>query len=222
MVEFEHAGFSYKATEVLRDISFSVKEGAFCVIYGRSGAGKTTLLRLCRGEIGPDVGEVRVLGRPVLVRDRGAVAGLRRRIGFIGHRNRFLEHLTLAENLAVPLIASGERPDGRGEDLAALLAWVGLEDHAAAYPAHLSPVEARRAALARAVISSPELIIADEPVGGLSGEAAFDIMSLILDLHAMGTTVLLASNDSDLVEHLLAIRPMQVGHLEGGRLEMAT
>ncbi len=219
MVEFEHAGFSYGATEVLRDVTFSVDEGAFCVVYGRPGAGKTTLLRLCRGEIASEAGEVRVLGRTVRARDRKAVAALRRRIGFIGRHNRFLDHLTLAENLAVPLIADGGRPEARGEDLAALLTWVGLEGRATAYPPGLSPVEARRAALARAVINSPELILADEPAGGLAGKAALDLVSLILDLHAMGTTVLLTSSDSDVVEHLIATRPMQVGHLEGGRLE---
>lgn len=222
LVEFEHAGFSYGGTEVLRDVTFSVQEGAFCVVFGRPGAGKSTLLRLCRAEVAPDCGMVRVLGWPVQIRDRRGVSRLRQRIGLIRRDNRFLDHLTLAENLAVPMLANGSRPEERGEDMAALLAWVGLDGHAAEFPCNLTPAEARRAAVARAVISGPELIIADEPVAGLSGEEALEVMSLILELHGMGMTVLLASSDGDLVQDLIAARSVQVAHLENGRLEVVT
>lgn len=218
MVEFDNAGFAYGATEVLRDASLTVEPGAFCVVHGRPGAGKTTLVRLLRGELAPSAGDVRVLGRPVPFGNRSALARLRRRIGFIESRNRFLNHLPLGENVAAALLAEGGGA-GRRDDIAALLAWVGLAGRAGELPCGLSSDESRRAALARALINGPDLVLADEPTGGLSDEEALDLMGYFVELNAMGTTVLLATANADLAEHLLSLRPAQVAQLSHKRLE---
>lgn len=218
MVEFDNAGFAFGAKEVLRGASLRVEQGSFCAVYGPTAAGKTTLMRLLRGEIAPTAGEVRVFGHPVPAGDRHRLAGLRRRVALVESRNRFLNHLTVGENVAAALLAGGAGA-GRQQDISALLTWVGLGGRMGDLPCALTADESRRAALARALINSPELLLADEPAYGLSAEEALDLVAYFAEVNAMGTTVVFATSDAALAEHLLALRPVQVAYLAAGRLE---
>ncbi|HRO09940.1 cell division ATP-binding protein FtsE [Amaricoccus sp.] len=200
MIEFEEAGFSYGTRTVLRDVTLSLAPGAFHFLVAPSGAGKTTLLRLCWLDLAPTEGRVRHFGRDIGRRDRSAIASLRRAVGVVQHDCHLIEHLSLAENVALPLSVSGIAPEERADDVAALLAWVELGHRARALPGQLSGGERRRAALARALILSPELVLADEPTGGVDRTTGLGVMTLLLELSRMGKTVLVATHDTDLAE----------------------
>ena len=179
MIEFEEAGFSYGARTVLSGVSLSLIPGAFHFLIGFAGAGKTTLLRLCYLDLVPTVGTVRHFGRAIGARDRNAIARLRRSVGVVQEECHLIDHLSLAENVALPLSVSGIAPEERADDVAALLAWVELGHRARALPGELDRGERRRAALARAVILSPEVILADEPTGGVDATTARGLMTLL-------------------------------------------
>jgi cell division transport system ATP-binding protein len=203
VIEFENAGFSYGSTAILRDMTLTLAPGSFHFLIGPSGAGKTTLLRLCYMDLVPTSGRMRFFGRPIAQRNRNAIADLRRAVGVVHQDCRFLDHLPLVENIALPLQVSGIDVRDRAEDLRALLEWVDLTERVDARPPELSGGERQRAALARAVILSPEVILADEPTGNVDWEMALRVLTLLVELNRMGKTVLIATHDLDLAEGLL-------------------
>ena len=219
MIEFEEASFGYGQRSVLEDVSLTLEPGTFQVLLGPSGAGKTTFVRLCYRDLVPTEGTVRFFGA-ALRPGRDAVADLRRRVGVLHQESRFLEHLPLIENIALPLRASDMAEELRSGDLTALLEWVDLSDRAAAPPAALTAAERQRAALARAVILSPEIILADEPIGSIDREAALHLVGLLVELNRMGKTVLLATHDPSLVHVVGASVPVRVLALAGHRVEV--
>jgi cell division transport system ATP-binding protein len=176
LIEFQNAGFRYDRTEVLQDITMTLAPGSFQFLVGPSGAGKTTFLRLCYMDLALTSGSVRHFGRSIPARDRDAIADLRRKVGVVHQDCRFLDHLPLVENIALPLLVSGLSPSARAEDLQALLEWVDLTDRTEALPPELSGGERQRAALARAVILSPEVILADEPTGNVDRDMALRLL----------------------------------------------
>ncbi|MBP7240487.1 ATP-binding cassette domain-containing protein [Amaricoccus sp.] len=218
MIEFEQVGFSYGARTVLSDVTLALEPGSLSFLAGRSGAGKTTFLRLCHLDLAPDRGVVRFWGRSISPRDRDGVADLRKAIGVVPQDPGFLEHLTLLENVALPLRVAGLGVAGRSEDLRALLDWVDLADRADAFPAELSGGERQRAALARAVILSPEAILADEPTGAADRDMAARLIGLLVELNRMGKTVLVATHDPDLMRAVAGRVEARVLRLEGGRV----
>jgi cell division transport system ATP-binding protein len=221
VIEFEEAGFSYGNTAVLRDMTLTLAPGSFQFLIGPSGAGKTTLLRLCYMDLVPTAGQIRFFGRTIARRNRNGIADLRRTIGVVHQDCQFLDHLPLLENIALPLQVSGIAADARAEDLQALLEWVDLSDRVEARPPELSGVERQRAALARAVILSPEVILADEPTGNVDWDMALELLALLVELNRMGKTVLVATHDMNLVRAARGRVPARVLRLAGGRVEAA-
>jgi cell division transport system ATP-binding protein len=221
LIEFQNAGFRYDRTEVLQDITTTLAPGSFQFLVGPSGAGKTTFLRLCYMDLVPTSGSVRYFGRSIPARDRNAIADLRRKVGVVHQDCRFLDHLPLIENIALPLLVSGLSPSARAEDLQALLEWVDLTDRTEALPPELSGGERQRAALARAVILSPDVILADEPTGNVDRDMALRILTLLVELNRLGKTVLIATHDLDLIRAAKARVAARVLRLVKGRVQLA-
>ena len=186
----------------LSDITFGVEKGDFVVLSGASGAGKTTLLRLLYADERATDGEIEVAGFDVMALRRREVPLLRRSLGIVFQDSKLLSGRTVFENIAFVLRVLGTpRRDITPRAFQALKA-VGLSSRAQAYPAQLSQGEGQRAALARAIVRSPALLLADEPTGNLDEEMASEILDLIKDIWSRGTTVLLATHQSRLAAQL--------------------
>ncbi len=221
MIEFEEAGFSYGRTAVLRDMTLTLEPGSFHFLIGPSGSGKTTLLRLCYVDLVPTEGAIRFFGHPIARNNRDAIADLRRAIGVVHQDCQFLDHLSLGENIGLPLRVSGISEAERADDLQALLEWVDLTDRIGARPAELSGGERQRAALARAVVLSPDVILADEPTGNIDWDMALRLLALLIELNRMGKTVLIATHDLNLIRATKARVAARVLRLADGRVEAA-
>ena len=219
MIEFEDVGFRYGDAAVLRETTLTFAAGSLNVLIGPSGAGKTTLLRLCYLDLAPTEGRIRIFGRAVAPRDRNAIAVFRRSVGVLPQDAGFLEHLSVIDNVALPLRASGVARAEREQDLRALLEWVGLRDLADAPPGALSRGERQRAVLARALILSPQVIVADEPAAGVDRESAERLLGLLVELNRMGKTVLVATHDRAVARSLAGRARARVLLLGGGRVE---
>lgn len=166
MIRFENVGLRYgMGPEVLSDISFQIPPGSFQFLTGPSGAGKTTLLRLLFLALKPTRGLINIFGQDASSLPIGSLPAIRRRIGIVFQDFRLLDHLTTYENVALPLRVIGQSEHGYRKDVEELLQWVGLDHRMDAYPPVLSGGEKQRAAIARAVIAQPDLLLADEPTG---------------------------------------------------------
>ncbi len=186
----------------LSDVSFTVDKGEFVVLSGASGAGKTTLLRLLYADEQASDGEIEVAGFNVTGLRRSEVPLLRRSLGIVFQDAKLLSGRTVFENIAFVLRVLGTpRREITPKAFQALKA-VGLSSRAQAYPAQLSQGEAQRAALARAIVKSPALLLADEPTGNLDEEMASEILDLIKDIWSRGTTVLFATHQFRLATQL--------------------
>lgn len=199
VIELENVGYNYGGGELLTNLSVKLAPGSFHFLTGPSGAGKTTLLKLCYGALSPTSGRVRAFNMDVQGLDRDQMAHLRRRVGVVHQDCRFLDHLSVVENIALPLTVSGKDLSEEQGNLQELLNWVGLSDRANARPPELSGGERQRAALARSVILSPEVIIADEPTGNVDWEMSQRLLQLLVELNRMGKTILVATHDMSLI-----------------------
>ncbi len=220
MIELERVAYTYGGAELFADLSMTLAPGSFHFLTGPSGAGKTTLLKLCYGELIATSGMVRIFGQNSKDMDRDQIALARRRIGVVHQDCQFLDHLPMSENVALPLTVSG-RQDEADEYLGDLLAWVGLSDQASQLPPQLSGGERQRAALARAVIMSPEVVIADEPTGNIDWEMSQRLLTLLVELNKMGKAVLVATHDLNLIRAAKTQVSARVLRLRGGQLQAA-
>ena len=198
MIELSQAAFSYGGSELFGDVTLTLTPGSFHFLTGPSGAGKTTLLRLCYADLLPTAGTVTIFGTDSRRMERDAIALARRRIGVVHQDCRFLDHLNLRDNILLPMTVSGRQSEGEAH-VDDLLDWVGLRAQSAALPPGLSGGERQRAALARAVITAPDLIIADEPTGNIDRDMSQRLLALLLELNRMGKAVLIATHDLDLI-----------------------
>nr|WP_174839456.1 ATP-binding cassette domain-containing protein [Ruegeria lacuscaerulensis] len=199
VIELENVSYTYGGDALLSDVSLHLQPGSFHFLTGPSGAGKTTLLKLCYGALLPTSGRLAACDQNVAELDRDQMALLRRRIGVVHQDCRFLDHLTLAENIALPLMVSGKGENAQKEDMDELLNWVGLGARQDALPPELSGGERQRAALARAVILSPDVVLADEPTGNVDWDMSQRLLRLLVELNKMGKTVLIATHDLSLI-----------------------
>jgi cell division transport system ATP-binding protein len=202
-------------SEILRDISFHIAPGSFQFLTGPSGAGKTSLLRLMFMSLKPTRGLINVFGKDSATIDRKDIPAIRRRIGIVFQDFRLLDHLTTYENVALPLRVQGKDESSYKTDVQELLDWVGLRDRIHSPPSVLSGGEKQRAAIARALISQPEILLADEPTGNVDPPLAKRLLRLLAELNRSGTSVLIATHDLALMDQFDARRMvLNKGHLQ--------
>ena len=218
LVRFENVGLRYgMGPEVLKDVSFEIRPNSFQFLTGPSGAGKTSLLRLLFLSLRPTRGLINLFGRDVTALHAEEVAVLRRRIGLVFQDFRLLDHFTTYENVALPLRVQGRPESSYRSQIIELLHWVGLGDRIHVLPPVLSGGEKQRAAIARALIGRPELLLADEPTGNVDPPLARRLLRLFVELHKSGTSVLLATHDVTLMNQYDGPRLV----LDDGRLHRA-
>ena len=219
MIAFQNVAYGYGGAELLSDVSLRLAPGSFHFLTGPSGSGKSTFLKLCYAELLPTQGEVMLFDRDVRSLSRDDVALTRRRLGVVHQDCQFLDHLPIAANVALPMAVAGY-PD-QSQDLSDLLAWVGLSQHANVLPPSLSGGERQRAALARAVITAPDVILADEPTGNVDWEMSLRLLTLLVELNKMGKTILVATHDMNLIRSAKAQVATRVLRIRDRRIQLA-
>ena len=219
MIERRDVTQDYGGGALFDRVSLRLAPGSFHFLTGPSGAGKTTFLRLCYGDLAPSSGEVLLFDRPLSGMSRDDRALLRRRVGVVHQDCEFLDHLDLAENVALPLAVAGRAPDAA--ELGELLAWVGLSAQVHALPPSLSGGERQRAALARAVIMAPDMVLADEPTGNVDWDMSMRLLSLLVELNRMGKTIVIATHDLNLIRAAKSQVPARVLRISGRRIQQA-
>lgn len=201
MIAFENVGLRYgHGPEILKDLTFAISPGSFHFLTGPSGSGKTSLLRLLLLSLKPTRGSVSMFGEDVSALERDRLLQMRRHIGIVFQEFRLLDHLTTFENVALPLRVRGQAEASYRGNVEELLDWVGLGDRMDAHPAVLSGGEKQRAAIARAVIGNPDILLADEPTGNVDPELSERLLHLFEQLNKMGTTIILATHEVALLE----------------------
>lgn len=218
MIDFQNVTKIYYASRepiiALSDVSFQVNKKEFVSVVGKSGAGKTTLLRLLLAEEKPFSGQIFFDNQNVHKIATGRLPVLRRRMGTIFQDYKLLASKTICENIAYAMEITGAGDDDVARDVLEILEIVGLEKRAQSFPAELSGGEKQRAAIARALIHRPDVILADEPTGNLDPYHSLDIIRLLLRIHELGTTVILATHDKEIIN----ILGKRVITLEEGRI----
>jgi len=207
LVRFENVGLRYgMGSEVLKDVSFGIEPNSFQFLTGPSGAGKTSLLRLLFLALRPTRGLITLFDQDATRLRHNKIAAIRRRIGIVFQDFRLLDHLTTYENVALPLRVIGREEASYRAEVIELLRWVGLGERIHALPPVLSGGEKQRAAIARALIGRPELLLADEPTGNVDPPLARRLLRLFVELQKSGTAVLIATHDVTLMDQYDAPR----------------
>ena len=215
IVRFDRVGLRYgRGPEVLSDIDLSLQAGSFNFLTGPSGAGKSTLLKLIYLALQPSRGLVSLFGQDLSRLPEKSLGDMRRKIGVVWQDFSLIDHLSVYANVALPLRVQGAAPQSYDRNVRELLDWVGLGQRLDASPRTLSGGEKQRAAIARAVISKPKLLIADEPTGNVDPEIGKRLIRLFGEMNRMGTTVLIATHDRGLIDQV----PARVLHLQDARL----
>ncbi|CAH1649307.1 cell division protein FtsE [Hyphomicrobiales bacterium] len=207
MVRFDNVGLRYgMGPEVLKDLTFTVAPRSFQFLTGPSGAGKTTLLRLILLSLKPTRGLISIFGTDVSQIAGEALTAARRRMGVVFQDFRLLDHLTTYENVALPLRVQGKEEASYRAEVVELLRWVGLGERMHVLPPVLSGGEKQRAAIARALIVRPELLLADEPTGNVDPNLGRRLLRLFIELNRLGTSVIIATHDFGLMDQVDARR----------------
>jgi cell division transport system ATP-binding protein len=217
VIRFEHVGLRYGlGPEILRDLTFRIDPRSFQFLTGPSGAGKTTLLRMLFLSLRPSRGLITMFDQDTATLSKDGRATLRRRIGLVFQDFRLLDHMTTYENVALPLRVLGKDESEYRAEVVELLQWVGLGERIGALPPVLSGGEKQRAAIARAVIARPQLLLADEPTGNVDPNLGQRLLRLFIELNKSGTSVVIATHDIALMDEFDARRLV----LHEGRLHV--
>jgi cell division transport system ATP-binding protein len=186
----------------LRDLSISIDKGEFVFLTGPSGAGKSTFLRMLLCESLPTDGAVVVAGRNLARLSPRQVQAYRRSVGFVFQDFKLIPRKTVFENVSIVLRVLGAPVSTQQRKTFQVLKWVGLQHRMHAFPMELSGGEQQRIAIARALVNDPMLVLADEPTGNLDPDLSLDIMNLLREVNARGTTVLVATHDRELIRRV--------------------
>jgi cell division transport system ATP-binding protein len=202
IVKFENVSLEYPGSPpIFSDVSFRLTSGSFTFLTGASGSGKTSLMRLIYLALQPTRGDLSIFGYNINNLPVETHPMMRRRIGIVLQDFGLIDHLSVFENVALPLRIRGLDVNQYTQDIIELLEWVGLGNRIHAEPAVLSGGEQQRVCIARAVIARPDLILADEPTGNVDPEMAERLMRLFLELNKLGATVLIATHDYSLIDN---------------------
>ncbi|AKM84599.1 TPA: cell division ATP-binding protein FtsE [Patescibacteria group bacterium] len=202
MIVFDKVTKHYGSHKALDDVSFSIRPREFVILVGPSGAGKTTLIKLLLCEEKPTFGRITIDDKDIhLLKDR-YIPYYRRQIGVVFQDFKLLPNQTVAENVAFAMEVSGKPDNEITKEVMKILELVGLKDKASNFPRELSGGEIQRVAIARALVFQPKFLIADEPTGNLDPVTAWDITKLLLKINSLGTTVLLATHNREIVDNI--------------------
>jgi len=213
MIKFENVSKIYNShSAALKDVSFEVNHHEFVSVVGKSGAGKTTLLKLLLAEEKPTSGKIFFNRQNIPTVSQKELPILRRQIGAIFQDFKLLSNKTAYENVAFAMQVVGKSELEIKSDVPKVLDLVGLKDKADNFPRELSGGEKQRVAIARALVHRPSVIVADEPTGNLDPINTWDIIRLLIKINELGTTVILATHDKEIINAL----EKRVVSLEGG------
>jgi len=214
LIRFQNVGLRYgDGPEILRDVDLTLPPGSFHFLTGASGAGKSSLLRLMYLALRPTRGRIILMDRDTADLGRAELPGMRRRIGVVFQEFRLLDHLSILDNVALPLRVAGGSDEEVREHSAEILRWVGLGNHLGDRPSMLSGGQQQRVAIARAVINRPHLLLADEPTGNVDDSMGLRLLYLFEEMNKLGVTVMIATHNEALIRRFDHPRL----HLEGGR-----
>ncbi len=200
IIELEKVGIRYgRGPEVLSNIDLSLQRGSFHFLTGKSGAGKTSLLSMMYLWQKPSRGRLSIFGNNVNFANRNSLSLFRRRIGVVFQDFRLLEHVSAFDNVALPLRVSGMSEKEIRKRVNELLKWVEIDRSTSAITSTLSGGEKQRVAIARAVINRPDILLADEPTGNVDNDIATKLMKLFIELNKLGTTVVIATHNENLI-----------------------
>ncbi len=215
IVKIHNVGLRYGTNpEVLKDINLELKQGDFYFLTGASGAGKTSLLNMIHLAHRPSRGKLKIFGKDIDYIKQNDMANIRRKIGVVFQDYRLLDHLSVLDNVSLPLRIIGKSEKYIQAHVPELIEWVGLKNFMNVKPPFLSGGQQQRVAIARAVINNPELLIADEPTGNVDEEMAKKLLFLFLELNKMGTTIIIATHSTNLIKQF----KFPVLHLNNGYL----
>ena len=216
MVRLNDVCMTYRAsgTQAADNLNLEIREGEFVFLVGPSGSGKSTIIKLLTGEVRPDAGEIEVNGFDLGRMRRRRLPALRRTLGVIFQDFRLIDNKTVYENVAFAMHVIGASSREIRERVPYVLKLVGLDGRERRYPQQLSGGEQQRVAVARALVNSPNLIIADEPTGNLDPARSLEIMLLLQKINELGTTILVVTHEKELVNAF----SKRVITLEGGKI----
>jgi len=221
VINLTEVAYGYGSTTLLSDVNLRLVPGSFHFLTGPSGSGKTTFLKLCYADLTASAGQVSLFGQDTATMTRNEIADARQRMGVVHQDCEFLDHLPLSENIALPLTVAGRAGQAEENNLDELMGWVGLSARRDALPPELSGGERQRAALARAVITDPEVLLADEPTGNVDWDMSLRLLQLLVELNRMGKTILVATHDLALIRAAKAQVSARVLRIAQGQLQLA-
>lgn len=216
MIDFISVSIAYGNSPVLSDVSFHVTKGEFVFLTGKSGAGKTTLMRLLTGQATPDDGTITFDDQTFTKLRPRDIQNIRKKIGVIYQDYKLLPERTVAENIALGLEILGKNRQEIDSRVKDLLQLIEMSDKANVFPSQLSGGEAQRVCIARALATAPKVIFADEPTGNLDDETGMMIATLLKKLNELGTTVIMATHNLNIINHFDARHI----HLEGTKISL--
>ena len=206
--------FGGQSVQALSNVNFSVEQGEYVAIMGESGSGKTTLLNILAALDRPTEGEVLLGGRSMSeIRESELAAYRRENLGFVFQDFNLLDTFSIRDNIFLPLVLSGKRYEQMNEKLAPIARKLGIEDILSKYPYEVSGGQKQRAAVARALITQPKIVLADEPTGALDSRASDDLLSLFDEINRTGQTILMVTHSVKAASHAFRALFMKDGEI---------